>query len=107
MTVPVKVQLLNEVAEIVGKRGLNYGGVEDNFARIARRWNAHLHNRYGADTPILDDIDVAMMMADMKMARLENEPLHMDSWKDLMGYGACGGELAQIRSRFCIPRVDK
>ena len=33
-----------------------------------------------------------MMMALMKIARLQNMPSHLDSWVDLAGYAACGGE---------------
>ncbi|BAQ16080.1 DUF6378 domain-containing protein [Methyloceanibacter caenitepidi] len=93
---PYKVTLLREVMEIVGKRGLNYGTPEDNFARIARRWTVHFKNRYGPDMEV-DELDVAILCADLKLARLENEPTHMDSWKDIAGYAACGGEIAQRR----------
>jgi hypothetical protein len=34
------------------------------------------------------------MCADLKLARLENQPDHMDSWVDLAGYAACGAEIA-------------
>ncbi len=43
----------------------------------------------------LDASDVAVMMLDMKLARLEGDPLHMDSWVDVCGYGACGGSVAK------------
>jgi Domain of unknown function (DUF6378) len=32
--------------------------------------------------------------ADLKLARLENQPDHMDSWVDLAGYAACDAEIA-------------
>nr|WP_286198834.1 DUF6378 domain-containing protein [Mesorhizobium sp. BR1-1-16] len=97
-----KRKLLETAIETVAGRGLNYGRPEDNFQRIANLWNAHLINRYadgyGGDTvvmlPKLDPQDVAMMMALMKVARLENQPGHMDSWIDIAGYAACGGEIA-------------
>jgi hypothetical protein len=33
-------------------------------------------------------------MALVKIARLANSPDHMDSWIDIAGYAACGGEIA-------------
>ena len=38
--------------------------------------------------------DVAIMMGMLKIARLASNPQHMDSWVDLAGYAACGGEIA-------------
>lgn len=76
-------------------RGQPYGGVEDNFRRIARLWQAHLVNRYDVKIDFcLDEADVALFMVLMKTARLANAPTHVDSWVDIAGYGACGGELA-------------
>lgn len=108
-TTKSKADILAEATEVVGGRGKSYGTPEDNFARIARLWNAHLLNRYGGVTqitprgastgaPELDAQDVSMMMALMKIARLANDPSHHDSWVDVAGYAACGGELASIRS---------
>lgn len=87
-----KQELLDAAKKAVGDRGLNYGRPEDNFARIARRWQVHFKNRYDLDVTI-DSADVAQMMADMKLARLENDPAHLDSWTDLAGYAACGADL--------------
>lgn len=42
----------------------------------------------------LDGIDVAILMALMKIARLIESPNHMDSWVDLAGYAACGARCA-------------
>lgn len=95
---PLKA-LLDEAAETVATRGKPYGGVEDNFARIARLWTAHLANRYADDKkfhlgpPTLDPTDVAIMMILLKTARLANDPAHRDSWVDIAGYAACGGSL--------------
>lgn len=102
-----KADILNEALETVKGRGLNYGKPEDNFNRIARLWNAHIRNRYSSDQtqepprfPViqLDDEDVSMMMILLKVARLENSPGHHDSWVDVAGYAACGGEIASGRS---------
>lgn len=92
-----KVDILNEAIKVVGGRGKSYGKPEDNFQRIATLWTAHFANRYGLDLEV-DVQDVSMMMALMKIARLQNDPNHHDSWVDAAGYAACGGELASIAS---------
>lgn len=74
-------------------RGGAYGDPEDNFSRIANLWNAHCHNR-GMETDF-HVTDVALMLALMKVARLANNSAHPDSWADIAGYAACGGEIAQ------------
>lgn len=91
-----KREILEEAVEVTGGRGKSYGRPEDNFGRIARLWNQHLVNiGLLEEAPRgLSVADVAMMMALMKIARLENDPGHHDSWVDLAGYAACGGELA-------------
>ncbi len=96
-----KHRLLDLAKEATADRGLNYGKPEDNFARIAAHWNAFLANRFGVNsegktyvTVVLSPTDVAIMMAGMKLARLEHQPDHMDSWVDLAGYAACGAEIA-------------
>ncbi|QDP64137.1 MAG: hypothetical protein Unbinned2301contig1004_63 [Prokaryotic dsDNA virus sp.] len=91
-----KASLLDNAKAAVADRGLNYGKPEDNFARIARLWSAHLYNTGKIEDEVqeLTAIDVALMMDLMKTARLENDPLHQDSWVDKAGYAACGGEIA-------------
>lgn len=90
-----KKEILEQAIGTVADRGVPYGGVESNFERIAAMWTTHLKNRYGADKVdfIVDAADVAMMMVAMKLARLQALPTHTDSWIDICGYGACGGEV--------------
>lgn len=85
---------LKHATDAVTKRHAHYGAPGDNFDAIARRWRAHLVNRFGAEIAI-DASDVAVMMADVKLARLEHDPKHADSWIDLAGYAACGAEIAE------------
>lgn len=89
-----KRSVLEKSIEAIGGRDLNYGKPENNFTRIARRWRQHLRNRFGMNVPI-DAASVAMMMVDMKLARLENSPKHLDTWVDIAGYAACGGEITE------------
>lgn len=103
-----KADVLNAAIGAVGDRGLNYGAPEDNFDRIARLWNAHMHNR-GIGTQVsLNATDVAMMCALLKVARLQHQPDHLDSWVDLAGYAACGGEIAVKTGGvlFTAPKVN-
>lgn len=71
---------------VLQDRQSQYGGMEDNFGRIANFWSVYLGRKvYPAD--------VAAMMALLKIARLRANPGHDDSWVDLAGYAACGAEL--------------
>lgn len=93
-----RADTLKAALSAVQERNQSYGLPENNFLRIARRWNVHLLNRYGAKVE-LDSADVAAMMADMKLARIEQSPSHQDSWTDLAGYAACGAEVSVTPKR--------
>jgi hypothetical protein len=69
-------------------RATTHGDAEDNFRRIADLWNAYL----GVDD--ITSIDVAVMLALLKVARIRSNPTHADNWIDIAGYAACGGEIA-------------
>lgn len=71
-----------------GRREQDYGSPENNFALIARLWNAYLGDQ------VTDALDVAMMMALLKLARIRTGKRNADSFVDLAGYAACGGEIA-------------
>ena len=80
--------ILNSAIECVcGKREQDYGSPEDNFNRIATYWSTHLGMEITAE-------DVAVMMALLKIARIGTGTATDDSWVDLAGYAACGGEIA-------------
>lgn len=92
-----RADLLTAALEAVNARPKAYGPPERNFTRISRHWNVYLTGKYGAGSaPLLDAVDVAAMMALMKIARLEETPDHVDSWVDLAGYAACGAECATV-----------
>ena len=83
-------KILEEAKHCVfGNREQDYGTPEDSFQMIGDLWSIYL----GCNVKI-DSYDVAAMMALLKIARLANNPEHMDSWVDLAGYAACGGEVA-------------
>lgn len=75
-------------AIVTGERQQNYGTPEYNFGKIASLWNA-----YKGDD-LFDAVDVAMMMALLKIARISTGTQTEDSFVDLAGYAACGGEIS-------------
>ena len=72
---------------VLQDRASQYGGMEDNFGRIALLWSDYLGMK-------LDAVDVAMCMALLKVARIRANKGHADSFVDLAGYAACGAECA-------------
>lgn len=82
---------------VCGERDQDYGGPEDSFALIASLWEPIIKARCvgpGADVCV-DAVTVALCMAELKIARAATNETHMDSWVDLAGYAACGGEIAK------------
>ena len=76
---------------ICGDRDKQYGEPEDNFERIAKLWGIYLNK-------ILVAEDVAILMCLFKIARLRDSNYKSeDSWIDLIGYAACGGEISERR----------
>ena len=87
-------RVLSEAEKCVcGQRAQDYGTPEDSFQKIAALWTAYLSNNSIVDT-VFSASDVAAMMALLKIARISENPQHMDSWVDGCGYFACGGEIA-------------
>ena len=81
-------RVLSEAERCVcGQREQDYGTPEDNFGRIAEFWTTYMGVEFGT-------VDVAIMMALLKIARISENLQHMDSWVDGCGYLACGGEIA-------------
>ena len=79
-------QILDKAKTLIsGERAKNYGHAYLNHKRIAELWS-----------PILDkDITVEQVYACMiavKLSRLIETPDHEDSWIDICGYAALGGE---------------
>lgn len=76
---------------VCGQRDKDYGTPEDSFGLIAELWAKALKPCVpeGTDVCILPET-----VALLKVARLIKSPEHLDSWVDLAGYAACGGEIA-------------
>ena len=75
-------------AIVTGEREKQYGKPEDNFAIIAELWGAYTGYKFSP-------VDVAMMMALLKVALIKTGVGTVDSFVDLAGYAACAGEIAE------------
>jgi hypothetical protein len=73
--------LLQQASEIIGERGADYGGIEDNFQLIADLASLRL----GRD---IHPFEVAIIMVCVKNARAFSSPTHIDSRLDAMNYEA-------------------
>lgn len=83
-----RAQILNVAKKYVTQdRQATHGKPEDSFSRIAEFWSTYLQR------PITSK-DVSVMMALLKVARLDENPQNSDNWIDACGYLACGGEIA-------------
>lgn len=79
--------ILDKAKECVcGQREQDYGTPESNFGLIADLWSAYMNID-------ISPTDVAMMMVLMKAARIKNGGGTGDSFVDIAGYAACGGEI--------------
>lgn len=65
-----------------------YGPPRQSFGRIGALWGAML------GTDAIPPATVALMLVQLKVSRIVSSPTHEDSWVDLAGYAALGGELA-------------
>lgn len=77
---------------VCGHRETDYGKPEDNFGIIASLWTVYLN------TPVTP-VDVAMMMALLKIGRIKSGTATDDSFVDAAGYIACGGEIATRKEK--------
>ena len=83
---------LNQAAELLhGDRQEDYGTPERSLARVSELWSVTL------GFPV-SPRQVALCMAQLKMARLISNPNHIDSWVDLAGYAGLGGDLPKERN---------
>ena len=85
-------EILETAAHIVsGQRETDYGPPEDSFQNIAALWSAYLGTN-------ISSIDVTVMMILLKVARMYGGAGTDDTWVDIAGYAACGGEIDTERS---------
>jgi hypothetical protein len=81
-------EFLEHAAALVMKRPREYGAPVDLFKRVAVRWSQVLGTKV---TPA----KVIVCLVDLKVARLANDPRHLDSITNIAGYS---GWLAEVLS---------
>ena len=78
--------LLDEAKQtITGERQDQYGAPEDSFPRIAAYWMIYLGT-------FVSPLDVAHLMALMKLARAQGQGFRRDNYVDLAGYAAIAAD---------------
>ena len=81
-------EILDEANRLThGDRDKNYGTPRVNHDRIAALWSVVLGTEVSA-------AQVALCMAQVKIARLIESPEHLDSFIDAAAYMAISGEIA-------------
>lgn len=78
--------ILDDAAEIIAERGMEYGHPAINIKRIANLWQEY----FGRE---IDPLDVCICMALVKISRIVETPTR-DSFIDLVSYAALAGEMA-------------
>ena len=84
--------VLDRAHEAVSDREKSYGSPKDNFGRLAAIANVILADKLNQP---LNAMDIGMLKAAMKLARLIETPGHIDSAVDLAGYAALLSELGE------------
>ncbi|MCH2548251.1 MAG: DUF6378 domain-containing protein [Alphaproteobacteria bacterium] len=74
-------QMLQRSLQIFEERRANYGLAKHHFREVARRWSLALGCQV---TPQ----QVVMCLIELKLARLKENPTHLDSIIDIAGYAA-------------------
>ena len=82
-------EILMEAHHLISTdRAEQYGSAADTHERIGKAWAAIL------DTEDIPSHTVALMMVALKSIRAAKNPGYQDSWVDIAGYAALGGEMA-------------
>ena len=79
-------QVLADASALIGERGADYGGIEDNFSNIADIANIALGLNLTA-------FDIAVIMTAVKLARIRHSPAKGDNYLDGVNYLAFAHEL--------------
>ena len=78
------------ISLIHGQRAKDYGDAQSSFQRMADLVNPIIKKADGN----LSASDMALVMIQVKIARLQETPDHEDSWTDIAGYAALGAQVA-------------
>lgn len=84
--------ILKTAHEVInGERQDSYGDPEDSFKIIADFWNVYIRQKMGIQVP-LEPLDVAHMMALLKIARMLGQKSSRDNYVDACGYLAIAAD---------------
>jgi len=75
---------------INGPRAKEYGPAKLNHQRIADIWSILLAKKLSSE---ITPEEVVACMVGLKLARLAEDTSKDDSWVDIIGYAALGGEI--------------
>lgn len=78
--------VLTQASSLIGERGADYGGIENNFNNIASIYTTMTGKEFTA-------YDVALIMVAVKMARIRQSPYKDDNYLDAINYMAFAHEL--------------
>lgn len=79
-------EILDIAKELInGARSEDYGDAYENHERIAKMWSVILGREVSVS-------QVYQCMIALKLSRLIVTPEHEDTWIDICGYAALGGE---------------
>lgn len=82
-------QILDDAANAVLRdRSATHGKPENSFGDTANLWSVFLDRK-------IEPWQVAIMLGLLKVARAKGNPTNPENWTDMVGYAACGGELAK------------
>lgn len=82
-----RAYFLDKAEELInGQRAKDYGDSLVNHQRIADIWSVILNTEVTPE-------QVAACMIGLKLARLANDMKQDDTWVDIAGYAALGGEM--------------
>jgi hypothetical protein len=79
--------ILDDAKDLIQDRGKDYGLAALNHLRISQYWSTYLERD-------IQPHEVAICMALVKIARLQETSLHSDSYKDGAAYIALAGQIA-------------
>lgn len=80
--------VIQEAAQIVAKRGKDYGHPLPNHQRIAAIWTVVFGDKLKPGE-VVEPHEVVLAMMGTKLARLIETPTHRDSMVDQCGYADC------------------
>ena len=90
-----RAEILDAAKQCVCKdRNDQYGEPEESLGAIAEFWQTFLRRKKGVDREINAE-DASAMMILFKIARTTTGKPKIDSWIDMAGYAACGGEIQE------------